>query len=411
MRILIIDHYSVPIRYYPLARQRNFAKYLMKKGHDVTIICASTVHNSNLNLIKDKRLYLKSNEDGIRYIYIKCHSYNGNGVKRILNMLEFAIKLPSVLRKMEMPDVIISTSMTQFACAQGVRYGKQNKCPVIAQITDLWPETLVSYGIISEKNVITKILRALEKWTYKHADKIVFSMEGAYDYIKTQKWMDIVPVDKLVCINNGIDLDEFNLNRKKWLFKSKYLEDNSKFNIVYIGSIRRVNNVGAILDIAKKIKNSEIRFLIFGDGDELDVLKERVKNEDINNVVFEGRVDKKYIPYIVSCADINYIHNDEVDLFRYGVSFNKIFDCLAAGKPIIVDFIAKYNPVIVENAGVLVKGGAVEVAEIIEKLSKMDKGKYSNLCNNALNAAKKYDFKVLTDRLENAIYETIKMKV
>ena len=53
MRIWLINHYAVPPQYYPLARQNYFAKYLMQAGHEVTIFAASTVHNSELNLIED----------------------------------------------------------------------------------------------------------------------------------------------------------------------------------------------------------------------------------------------------------------------------------------------------------------------------------------------------------------------
>ena len=116
MKIWIIDHYAVPEKYSPLIRQTNFAKYLMKFGNDVRIIAASSVHNSQLNLITDRALYRNESEDGVNYTYVKCHSYSGNGLKRILNMLEFARKLPRVCKQLVKdewkPDVILSCSMT-----------------------------------------------------------------------------------------------------------------------------------------------------------------------------------------------------------------------------------------------------------------------------------------------------------
>ena len=79
-------------------------------------------------------------------------------------------------------------------------------------------------------------------------------------------------------------------------------------------------------------------FLIWGDGDEREVLEQRVVDEHINNVVFKGRVEKKYIPYITSQADLNIAHNTPTELFRFGISFNKIFDYMAAGKPTLSTF-------------------------------------------------------------------------
>ena len=408
MNIWIIDHYSVPVKYYPLARQRNFARYLLQKGHDVTIFCASSVHNSSINLIEDNSLYKELYADGIRYIAIKCTSYHGNGIKRIYNMLEFAYKLPKVLRKYHVPQIIIATSMTQFACAQGIRFAKRYGCKVIAQITDLWPETLVAYGLMTKRNLAVVLLRWLEKWTYKNADRIIFSMKGAYDYIREQKWQKEIPEYKVIHINNGVDLGEFRYNKDNYRNAFAEFENQNEFKVVYTGSIRRVNNVGKILDVAKLLIDRNIVFLIFGKGEEMDELIARAKAESISNVKFMGAVEKRFIPDIVSCADLNFAHNSGSAIFRYGISFNKIFDYFAAGKPILTDFDCKYNPVLEENAGVNVSSGdAREIADAIERMAALSDEEYSNYCNNSLRAAEKYDFKRLTKTLEDTIFACV----
>ena len=178
MKIWIIDHYSVPVKYYPLARNTNFAKNFMKMGHEVLIFAASTVHNSAINLIEDNSKYKEIVDDGVKYVLVHCHQYSGNGLKRVLNMLEFARKLEPVCEQFSKPEVILSTSMTLQACKKGIQLGKKYACKTIAQITDLWPESLVAYKIVSNKNPITKILRKIEKWIYVNADQIVFSMGG-----------------------------------------------------------------------------------------------------------------------------------------------------------------------------------------------------------------------------------------
>ena len=54
-----------------------------------------------------------------------------------------------------------------------------------------------------------------------------------------------------------------------------------------------MNNVGLLLDAAKLIDDEKIKFLIWGDGDELSELKQRVESENISNVCFKGRVEKQ----------------------------------------------------------------------------------------------------------------------
>ncbi len=402
MKIWFINHYAVPPQYYPLARPSKMAKNLIKMGHDVTIIAASTVHNSeSKNLIESKEKVKHIVDDGIPYVLINCTPYQGNGVKRVVNILEFARKLPKVLDTLEKPDAIMATSFDPFTCYEGIKYAKKHGIKAVAEIADLWPETLVEYTGISKNNPIVKYLRNIEKKIYTKADEIVFTMEGAYDYIVDQRWEGIIPKDKVHYINNGVDLEEFNYNKEHFIIDDEDLNNPLLFKVVYTGSIRKVNNLGKLLDIAKEINNKNVKFLVWGDGDEFPYLNKRIASEGIENVVLKGKIEKKYIPYITSKADINFAHNESSELFRFGISFNKIFDYLAAGRPILCDFKANQNPVINLNAGFCVESCDIkETAYEIEKMSIMGHDYLDNYANNALEGSVKYDYKSLTHRLE-----------
>ena len=400
MKIWIIDHYSVPVKYYPLARNTNFARHLLQMGHEVVIFAASTVHNSKINLITGKERYLEIIEDEVRYVLVKCHQYRGNGVKRIINMYEFAAKLEGVCDCFSKPDVILSTSMTLFACKKGIRLAQKYACKKVAQITDLWPETLVAYGKASSKHPLVRWFRKLEKWIYANADRIIFSMEGAYDYIVEQGWETEIPKSKVFYINNGVELEQFDKNCREFQIRDTDLDNEDIVKIIYTGSIRTVNNIDSLIDVAKHISNPKIKILIWGDGDQLHRLKERIEIEDVNNVVFKGKVEKKYVPFITSKASINIAHNAPSSLFRFGISFNKIFDYFGAGKPVLTDFPCKYNPVIKMSAGFSVEySEPKEIAKTIMDAAAMDKQIYERYCNNAREAAKKYDFNNLTKML------------
>ena len=105
-----MDHYAVPPQYYPLPRPSMFAKNLIKMGHEVTIIAASTVHNSDVNLITDGARVKKATDDGVPYVFIRCRGYRGNGLGRVNNILEFAAKLPGVF------DTLIAAEYIQQDC-------------------------------------------------------------------------------------------------------------------------------------------------------------------------------------------------------------------------------------------------------------------------------------------------------
>ncbi len=405
MKIWLLNHYAVPPQYYPLARPYLFAKNLIEMGHDVTIIAASTIHNSNSkNLIENGEKFKIINDNGVPYVLVNCTPYQGNGLKRVKNIWDFAHKIPKVLKGFEKPDVIVATSFDPLSCYAGIKFAKKNGIKSVAEIADLWPETLVAYKGISRKNLIVKYLRRIEKNIYKKSDAIIFTMEGAYDYILEQGWEKEISREKVYYINNGIDLEQFDFNKKEYPIEDENLVNDEIFKVVYAGSIRKVNNLDKLLDIAKKVSNRKVVFLVWGDGDELPRLKERIRNENINNVIFKGWVEKKNIPYITSNADLNFAHNEASPLFRFGISFNKIFDYLAAGKPILCDFKAKYNPVIQEKAGFSVDSGEVEeIAKVIDDISSYSKQRLDEMAVNARSGASNYDFRVLTEKLFEVI--------
>ena len=400
MRIWLINHYAVPPQYYPLARQNYFAKNLMRLGHEVTIFAASTVHNSDKNLIEDDTPYREDVVDGVHYVLIRCKSYHGNGVSRILNMLEFARKLPGVCNKYPRPDAIVATSMPPMSCAAGIKLARKYGCRGIAEIADLWPESIVAYGIAGPRNPAVLYLRRLEKWIYTKSDAVVFTMEGAYDYIKEQHWESAVPRSKVHYINNGVDLELFDYNREHFKAEDKDLEDPETFKVVYTGSIRKVNGLGLLLDTAKEVKNPRVRFLIWGDGDERAALEQRVRDEHIDNVIFKGRVEKKFVPSIVSRADVNIAHCVSAPVDRYGISFNKMFEYFAAGKIVLSDFPTEYNPALQCGAGITVNDvSPANIAAAVDKLAALPEEERRRFEENSRAAAHKYDFKNLTNEL------------
>ncbi len=404
MNIWLINHYAVPPQYYPLARQTNFAKNLMAMGHKVIIFAASTVHNSDKNLITDKQPWREEIVDGVHYVYIKCTDYQGSGIKRVYNICEFAWKLPRVCKKFKKPDAIVATSMPPTSCAMGIRLARKYHCRGVAEIADLWPESIIAYDIAGPKNPAVILLRWLEKWIYKKADAVIFTMEAAYNYIVEQGWENDVPKEKVFYINNGVDLKTFYFNKENFQLKDNDLGEESTFKVIYTGSIRKVNNLGLLLDAAKLVKNPRIKFLIWGNGDELPILKQRLTDENIQNVVFKDRIEKKYVPYIVSQADLNIAHNTPSPLFRFGISFNKLFDYLAAEKPILSDFPCAHNPAVIHGASIEISEPSAEnIARAIERFVDMDDAEYKTFCNNAKATAQEYDFKVLTDKLISII--------
>ena len=372
------------------------------------MFAASTRHNSDVNRIIDNRKYIEEEMEGVTCIYIKARSYIGNGKQRIFNMLDYAKGLLSVSKKFdkEKPDIIYASSVHPLTWLSGYILSKRYKAKFIAETRDLWPETLVAMGQIKKNSIPAKILYKLEKFIYKKADRLIFTFPGGKDYVSN------IGLDnsKVRYINNGIDIEEFNYNKGNYTYIDKDLEDNNIFKVIYTGSMGQANELGYLIKTAKLMQEKEIRnikLILFGDGYQRKELEDYAKENKLDNITFKGRVGKKHIPYILSKSNLNIIVGKDSVLEKYGFSQNKIFDYLASGKPTISN--RSVHSILDDNkCGVTVSNGSIEaIVTGILRIYKMQYAEYNQYCKNALKVVHDFDFKVLTDKLEDIILELL----
>lgn len=416
--VWLINHYATEMFETQGGRHYNFAINLKKKGYRPVIICASFLHKGTKNYIeeKDQRFIIKERE-GIPFVFIKTGSYFGNGKQRIKNMIEFSVGLlrsyRALMKKLKKPDVIIASSVHPFTCVAGIIISKKIHCKIITEIRDLWPETLVMLGALKEKSMIARILYYGERWIYKRSDAIVFTMEGGKQYIIDRGWNKTIDLKKVYYINNGIDLEQFDQQVESVYFFDVDLESNA-FKIIYTGTISRANDIGRIVKAAgevQKIYGNKIMFLIYGQGDEQAILEKYCLDYKIQNVKFKGRVPKKNIPYILSKGNIlivNYakeIFESKHNVLRYGGSHNKLFEYIAAGKPVLYTQPSAYNLVEKYRCGLVLKeNNSVDgLVQGIIKMYKLDKEEYKEMCENSRVASQDFEFSQLTQKLITVI--------
>lgn len=410
--VWIMNHYAGNQFFDRGGRHYNFAKYLKQAGYAPVVFCCSAKHTSKAETFFPMTALWEektAEELGVPFVFVQGRPYVGNGKQRVLNMIDFYRNVKKAARQYAAqhgkPDVIYASSVHPLTLVAGIQLAKHFGVKCICEVRDLWPESIVEYSArLTKHNPLIKLLYQGEKWIYKKADAVVFTMEGAYDYIVEQGWEKDIPRAKVHYINNGVDLEQFSYNKAHYPVEDADLSDPDLFKVVYTGSIRKVNNLGLLLDAAKQVRDPRVRFLIWGGGDEKTALEQRVSDEQIANVVFKGRVEKKYVPSVVSQADLNLAHNTPSPLFRFGISFNKLFDYFAAKKPILSDFPCPYNPAVQTGAGADVPEPTAEmIAQQIIRLAEMEPRQYAAYCENAARAAQEYDFRTLTAKLANII--------
>jgi glycosyltransferase involved in cell wall biosynthesis len=209
---------------------------------------------------------------------------------------------------------------------------------------------------ITKKSIIYKIFAWIEKFLYKKADKIVTLMPGAFLYIEK---LGILK-DKIEWISNGVDLEKFDEDSEK---EPIYKFDKDKINFLYTGSIGIANALDEIFEVAKLLKEDrEIVFNFIGDGPLKEKYIRFCEENKLDNIRFYPVVSKDNIPSLLKQADILMIFVKKSNLYKYGISLNKLFEYLASSKPIIFSGDVYNDIVKIANAGISVN------AENIEKI-------------------------------------------
>lgn len=406
-KVWILNHYAGGMHYDNGGRHYSFAKYLKKDGYSPVVFGANSYHGNGEVFIESINLYCeKENENiGVPFVFVKARPYRNNGKARILNMIDFYRNMIKTGKKYAKqngsPDIIYASSVHLLTLVAGLKLAKFFGVKCVCEVRDFWPESFIAYGIIKEKSALIRILRHFEKRIYKKADSLIITCPGGYDYIIERGWDKQISRDKVFYLNNGVDLELFEYNKNNNTIVDDDLENQSIFKVIYTGSIRSVNNVGIILDVAKLLVEEKVLFLIWGAGDKTDELCSRIEQEGIRNVVYKGKVEKKFIPFIISKADLNLMHNTNSSILRFGISMNKLFEYFAAGQPILIDFTCGYNLVTEYNAGVGTSGVSIEeIASQIKKIMSLDKKEITTMKQGAKKAAEVFDFKELTKKLE-----------
>lgn len=365
--VWVLNHYAQEPSGAGGTRHFHLAEHLAIYAWQATVIAASvdfTSGKQRLALGEGHRYELIG---GVPFFWIRTPQYRGNGGGRMLNMLAYTWQVlrPSTTKRIPPPDVVIGSSVHPFAAVAGALLARRFKVPFIFEVRDLWPQTLVDMGRLREKSLLTWALRKMELWLYRRAARIIVLLPRAWEYIVPLG----IPKDRVMWIPNGVDLS--------WFPPSELpvRELSEPFTLMYLGAHGQANGLDNILKAMKLVQDRQpslpIRLRMIGDGPLKHALIAQARELALTNVSFEPSVPKSEIPALAAQADAFVIAVlDLPNLYRYGISMNKLFDYLAAARPIIIASDAANNPVEDAQAGWTVRAGRPDqLAEAIMKVA------------------------------------------
>jgi glycosyltransferase involved in cell wall biosynthesis len=330
--IWIVNHYAgsrvhgMEYRHYYLAQQ------FRRMDFRPIILCASFHHL--LTKLPEERT---AEVDGVPYVWIKARRYERNDSRRVLNMMEFSARLAlRSLRELPRPDVVIASSPHPFVAINGYRFARQYRAKFIFEVRDLWPLTILEVGGHSPRHPFVRAMAWAERLGYERCDHTVSLLGGAKDYMAAHG----LDEGKFVYIPNGIDPQALHENVEPLPAEHgqviQDLKKQGKLIILYSGSHGVVNALENIIEAARLLaEESRVHFLLVGQGPQKESLQKRAQQADLRNVTFLPPVARSQMAALTQAADLGYLGLQKKDLFRYGVSPNKLFEYMAAGLPIL----------------------------------------------------------------------------
>ena len=158
----------------------------------------------------------------------------------------------------------------------GIAKKISRKKKVVYNLQDIFPDSLITSGISTEKSLLVKIGHAMERFTYRNADVII----TITDDMKANVVSKGVNPDKVKVVRNWIDVDKIMpVAREDNSLFDELKIDRNKFNVVYAGNLGKVQGVEVIIGAAKLLENQDkIYFVIFGNGSEEDTIRKQAAN-------------------------------------------------------------------------------------------------------------------------------------
>ena len=337
MKILLLHQYFLEEGDSGGSRWNEMTKNWSDAGHEVTVV-AGMVHANGSEKrpeYKGKHFVIKQQGKVTVHRTHVSESYNKGFAGRLWGYLSFMFSSlwAGLFKAKGKYDVIVVTSPPLFVGASGYLISKIKRIPMIFEIRDLWPESAIDTGILTNKFVI-KIAYAFEKFIYKKAALINVLTPAFYTTLRDKK---NIAESKLLMIPNAAD---FSLSEEvmKDFDRSNFRFQNglsNHFVITYVGAHGVANHLEQILETAKLLKDTNVLFLLIGQGMEKERLKKMAYDQNIANVRFIDAVPKQDVFKYILASEMGASVLKRVDTFKTVYS-NKTFDYFSCKIPILM---------------------------------------------------------------------------
>lgn len=272
-------------------------------------------------------------------------------------------------------DVMFVASTPPIKGAMAAMIKKCRRIPMVYNLQDIFPDSLVGTGLAKKGGLLWKIGRVVENYTYRNADKIIVISQDFKRNIMAKG----VPEEKIEVIYNWVDADAVQpVAKAENPLYEEFGLSREAFTVVYAGNLGNAQNIGIILDAAKRFNddstgssqvNDRVQFVIFGTGGLEEEICRRMAEEGLTNVRLLPLQPYERVSQVYSLGDACVVSCKE----GLGGSAmpSKTWTIMSCGRPVIASFDEGELKEIIESGpcGVFTHAGKVEeFAEAVRTL-------------------------------------------
>lgn len=403
MKILFLSDNFPPEVNAPATRTLEHCKEWVKAGHEVTVITCHPNYPIGKVYSGYKNCWKRVEEvEGIKVIRVWTYIASNKGfAKRILDYISFSITsfFAGLFLKC---DIIVATSPQFFTALSGRTLHFFKRKPWIMEVRDLWPDSIKSVGAMKD-GIVLRYFSKEELWCYRSAKQIVVVTDTFKEVISGRG----IPASKISVIKNGANLNLFTPREKPAHLVEKY-GMAGKTVLGYVGTIGMAHKIDFLIDCVKELPHCIL--MIMGDGAEKEAMIEKVKKENVTNVVFIDSVSKEQVPDYVALQDLALVNLRRDPLFTTVIP-SKIFETSAMHIPIMLGVDGEARK-LVEQYGAGLYYEPENKASFLEKLNIIlsSKQKYEECQAGCDKLARAFDRKKLAQEMLEIICETANKK-
>jgi glycosyltransferase involved in cell wall biosynthesis len=337
MRILLIHQYFLETDDAGGSRWNEMAKIWTEAGNEVVVLAGMMHANGSEKRQEYKgKHFVKKVQDTVTVL--RCHvseSYNKSFSGRLWGYFSFMFSAmwAGLFKVKGKFDVVVVTSPPLFVGFSGYLISIFKRIPLVFEVRDLWPESAIDTGVLTNKWII-KMAFWFERFIYKRAKLINVLTPAFYNTLKNIKK---VPEEKLCMIPNASDFtlsEELLRHFDKQQFR-RDMELDGKFVITYVGAHGVANHLQQVLKAGKKLEDTNVLFLLIGQGMEKEKLKKMAAEMQVKNVRFIDSVPKKEVFKYILASQMGASVLKKVEAFKTVYS-NKTFDYMSCKTPVLM---------------------------------------------------------------------------